>query len=249
MLINKFYFEEYPFKLKIKMPEFLTTRSTASEIEKIIYKAEKEIVIVSPFLKINKTFHERLLDASERGVPITLIYGKDDLKSRERNALRKLGTISMYFCENLHAKCYYNESNLVITSMNMHDFSEQNNREMGVLFTREKDADIYNDAIIEVQSILRIAEDDFIGNMASSIKQDSKYPEKLGYCIRCEERIDFDANKPYCSKCFRTWNNFGNIFYEETVCHSCGEYEDSSMEKPLCYSCYKQHNTSKYSSW
>lgn len=65
---------------------------------------------------------------------------------------------------------------------------------------------------------------------------------KLGYCIRCEESIPYNPDKPYCSKCYSTWLQFSNPFYEEKVCHSCGTRVKTSMEKPVCYSCYKKLN-------
>ncbi len=34
--------------------------------------------------------------------------------------------------QNLHAKCYLNEKAAIITSMNLYDFSQVNNNEMGV---------------------------------------------------------------------------------------------------------------------
>jgi hypothetical protein len=61
-----------------------------------------------------------------------------------------------------------------------------------------------------------------------------------GYCIRCEERIDFKPTKPYCGSCFSTWAQYENPDYVENVCHLCGEYEETSMNKPLDYDCFKE---------
>ena len=43
----------------------------------------------------------------------------------------------------LHAKCYFNEQNLVISSMNLYDFSEVNNWEMSILIDKDNDSEIY----------------------------------------------------------------------------------------------------------
>lgn len=137
------------------MAEFLTTHATAANIENIILNARQKLVLVSPYLQLSRAFFDRLKDSDERGVKIVLVYGKHQLKPNERNQLEKLKNLSLFFCENLHAKCYFNEDNMVITSMNMLEFSEKTNREMGVLAKRQDDAGIFKDAVREVQSIVR----------------------------------------------------------------------------------------------
>ena len=63
------------------MAEFLTTQGTSYHIENIIKNAKNKLVLISPYLKLSKTFFERLKDADRRGVKITLVYGKKDLNS------------------------------------------------------------------------------------------------------------------------------------------------------------------------
>ena len=41
--------------------------------------------------------------------------------------------VHLYFSKNLHAKCYLNEKKMIITSMNLYEFSQVNNREMAFL--------------------------------------------------------------------------------------------------------------------
>ncbi len=96
---------------------------------------------------------DRLSDANGRGIKILVIYGKDQLKPGEKDQLLKLKNLSLLFCENLHAKCYFNEDNMVITSMNMYEFSEKNNREMGLLINRASDSEAFSNAVKEIQSI------------------------------------------------------------------------------------------------
>lgn len=137
------------------MPEFLTTHKTASYIEDVIMKAKARLVLVSPYLDLSDALFNRLKDANNRNVQVTLIYGKDKLKPERKNQLKVLRNLSLFFCKELHAKCYFNETTMVITSMNMYEFSEKNNREMGVLITKEADTHVYNEASEEVESILR----------------------------------------------------------------------------------------------
>jgi phosphatidylserine/phosphatidylglycerophosphate/cardiolipin synthase-like enzyme len=195
------------------MAEFLTTNGTSYQIENIIIEAKTRLV-VSPYLQLSKTFYERLKDASNKRVSIKIIYGKDDLKPNERNSLADLNGVELYFFENLHAKCYFNETKMVITSMNMYEFSEKNNREMGVLIEKSKDSDIYEKAVAETQSIIQSAEQIALNKSNRPLAKEKKQTggstnknEKIvrGYCIRCQKRIEFDPSRPLCGDCYSTW--------------------------------------------
>lgn len=230
------------------MAEFLTTNGTSYHIENVIIGAKKKLVLVSPYLQISKTFFERLNDAANKNVEIKIIYGKDELKPNEKNSLAELKNIELFYFENLHAKCYFNESEMVITSMNMYEFSEKNNREMGVFITKSKDLELFDKAVNETLSIIQSSElikltktkRTFFQDKKNNNKNGKKKKPKRGYCIRCEERIPYDTEKPYCRDCFSTWSQFENPEYEDNVCHSCGEFEVTSMLKPICYDCYKE---------
>lgn len=135
------------------MAIFLTTASVASSIEDIIRKASSHLVLVTPFLKLNRHLIERLQDAERRKVQMTIIYGKEELAQNQLKILTKLNNLELLYCENLHAKCYYNENIMVISSMNLYEFSEKNNREMGVLIHKEEDSALFSDALEETISI------------------------------------------------------------------------------------------------
>ncbi len=87
------------------MAEFLTTSGIAHHLENIITSAKKKVVLISPYLKISKTFLERLKDADDKRVNIIIIYGKDELRSDELRNLTELHGVELHFFENLHAKC------------------------------------------------------------------------------------------------------------------------------------------------
>ncbi len=229
------------------MAEFLTTTGTSYHIEKIITEADKKLILVSPYLQLSKTLYERLLDASMKRVRITIIFGKDELKPNERKSLANLENLNLLFFENLHAKCYFNEKEMVITSMNMYEFSEKNNREMGVFVTRLNDEHLFQSAVNETYSIIQSSNSISLKvnnhNRNSTIKRGYYIPkikDTRGYCIRCEERIYYNPDSPYCRDCFSIWYQFENYEYEENVCHSCGRPGVTSMGKPECYTCYNR---------
>jgi hypothetical protein len=233
------------------MAEFLTTHGTAFHIENIIARAKRRLVLVTPYLQLSRTLYERLRDAAGRGVRITLAYGKSALSADEQASLSQLRGLSLYYSENLHAKCYFNEERMVITSMNLYEFSEKNNREMGVLVS--SDEKVYADAAAEVQSILAAAEAQSVaragqhGRVARRADRPATQPRRHGarrdaFCIRCARSIRYDPDLPYCDRCAEVWSAFENPDYVERVCHSCGRDARSSMNRPLCYACYREEH-------
>jgi hypothetical protein len=238
------------------MAKFLTTSGISYNIEKIIIEAKTKLVLVSPYLQISKTLYERLKDSSGRNVNIRIIFGKDELKPNERNSLAELKNVELFYFQNLHAKCYFNENSMVITSMNMYEFSEKTNREMGVLINRSIDKELFEKAMDETHSLLQSAEPiplkksergNLLQSNISEYGKNSTMSKKLvlGYCIRCETRIDYNPIRPYCGECFSIWVQFENPDYRESVCHRCGEYDDTSMNRPQdreCYNLWKKEN-------
>lgn len=226
------------------MIQFLTTTGIAAQIETIIRSAKKEIVLVSPFLKFTTNFIQRLQTADKRGVAIHVVYGKEDLQDEAKEALRKLDNLKLYFFKHLHAKCYFNEQSMVISSMNLYEFSEKNNREMGVLVT--KGEEVYHQAEMEAHSLMDHATKKSLKkprrkdrSKSSYTRTSSRKAKKRGYCIRCRQAITHDPTKPYCNSCYEIWSRWEDPLYTEKHCHSCGSQIESSMQKPQCYSCYK----------
>ena len=83
------------------MAKFLTTSGTSHHIENIILGAKKELFLVSPYLQISKTFFERLRDASNRGVSIKIIYGKNNLQEFQLRSLQEIKNIETKTSVNL----------------------------------------------------------------------------------------------------------------------------------------------------
>jgi len=242
------------------MAEFLTTHQIAANVESIIRDAKQKLVIVSPYIQLSKAFFGRLKDADERGVKIILIYGKDELKSTEKNQLLGLKNLALCFCENLHAKCYYNEDNMVITSMNMYEFSEKNNREMGVLIKSQEDPSVFKDAVREVQSMWRSSTKkegksyDYSREPTAESKQDTKPPtvpitEKMGAkdmlmgvlsTVLAGEKLD-----AYCIRCG------DRLPFDpyRPLCDECywswAVYQNPSYPEHYCHSCGEQTKTTK----
>ena len=102
------------------MAKFLTTTAIVAAIEKIIRDAQRELVIITPYVQMSKNVVTRLQDVSLKNVPVKVLFGKKQPRYEEIKVFESLSNVEMYFLEHLHAKCYYNEQQMVLTSMNLY---------------------------------------------------------------------------------------------------------------------------------
>ena len=242
------------------MVEFLTTSSIYDRLEQIIKDAGDRLVIVSPYLKVDPRIIEHLEDAANRGVSIRVIHGKRELRENEKNRLQPLSSVQsgmeLYFRENLHAKLYMNESKAILTSMNLHEFSQRFNDEMGILVSLETDPVLYRDIEKETERIYNHSkvspsaftkaataqtESRSVSGRTQAVTNPTSGIPKVGFCIRDKASIPANPLKPYCDRCYRSWNRYKDPEYEEKHCHICGKENDSTMVKPLCLPCYRRH--------
>ena len=141
------------------MAKFLNTSATNYFLEELIKNARDRLILISPFLKLNDRIKELLSDKDRLKIDVRIVYGKSELQPEEVNWLKELTYIRTSFCKNLHAKCYINEELCIITSLNLYEFSQINNNEMGILLERTSDPDLYKEAYEEAQRIIRISEE------------------------------------------------------------------------------------------
>lgn len=141
------------------MAKFLNTCATNYFLEEMIKEARERLILISPFLKLNDRMKELLADKNRLKIDVRIIYGKSELERKELEWLHSLTYIRTSFCRNLHAKCYMNEELCIVTSMNLYEFSQVNNNEMGILIRRAEDHQLYMDAYDEAQRIIRISDE------------------------------------------------------------------------------------------
>jgi hypothetical protein len=141
------------------MAKFLNTSATNYFLEELIKNAKDRLILISPFLKLNDRMRELLADKNRLEIDMRIVYGKSELAPEEINWLKTQTHIRTSFCKNLHAKCYLNEEFCIITSLNLYEFSQINNNEMGVLINCNNDTELYKDAYEEAQRIIRISDE------------------------------------------------------------------------------------------
>ena len=239
------------------MVKFLTTTGVSHQLEEIIKSANERLVLISPYLKINTRIKDLLEDQDRMKLDIRLVYRSRELRPEENDWLESMTSIRTSYCESLHAKCYLSEREALITSMNLYEFSQVNNDEMGLLVSREEDPDLYNEIFEESKRIIRKSEEIRVTVAKVADSQDvgePKGPEptrvrptvsvdvpKNGFCLRCKTDIPANPSQPYCRRCYTSWKRFENKSYEEKHCHICGSEFASTLLKPLCLACYRKY--------
>jgi len=141
------------------MAKFLNTSATNYFLEELIKTAKERLILISPYLKLNDRIKELLADKNRLKLDVRVVYGKNELQPEEINWLQELAFVRTSFCKNLHAKCYLNEGACIVTSLNLYEFSQVNNNEMGVFISRSDDAELFHDAQEEAQRIIRISDE------------------------------------------------------------------------------------------
>lgn len=139
------------------MVQILNTTGLNYHVEQTIANAEERIILISPYLKLSARIKELIEDKNRMKVDIRIIYGKSELNPKDHEWLVSLPYVRLSFCQNLHAKFYANESQSLICSLNLYDFSQINNHELGVLIVKDEDREAFNASITEAQRLIRIS--------------------------------------------------------------------------------------------
>ena len=229
------------------MAKFLNTKKAVSEIEDLIKDAEQTLILISPYLKLSKDFRELLEYRNSKNKITTVIFGKQELNPDEMKFLTGLRFLILKYKESLHAKCYLNDEKMIITSLNLYQFSMENNKEMGILLEKSNPADkeVFMEAMKEVEFISATSQTFALTDATSVLNvvqkkhvekiTISKDEKKQGFCIRTGVAIPFNTGKPLSSDAYKIWSKHSDSKYAEKYCHFSGEPSkgETSVSKPI----------------
>lgn len=232
-----------------QLAEIIYDEKVLPAIIDVIDGAKEYLVLVSPYNKYSTNLSHALERAAKRKVRITAVCRKDQEKDERAHLewLRADLGAKLHLVERLHAKIYFNESAGIVTSMNLHDSSATNSKEIGFS--------------IDDATTLRQVEDYVLGRLvehskpaetprdtskpktpvARPPKAESKLAPTRGLCIRCgKEEIPYNPDAPLCRECYGKWKVHGNRAYPEHYCHRCRKKRKTSFARPLCKPCYEK---------
>ncbi len=167
----------------------------SSEILNLINRAEKYIVLVSPYVNFRnwEGIKQEIEKAKQRGVKIEFItrYDVDNSKSWEQ--IEELG-IKPKLVKNLHAKLYYNEKNGIVTSMNLLTSSNLSAIEFGSIY----------DTTEEIQELKNFVKQFLIPHLETKLPSDEDmYLAKEKFIVALENSISNMTGR--YTRC--KWNN------------------------------------------
>jgi len=129
--------------------QFITTQGINYYLDELIKHAKQKIILITPYIKLNPRLQELLQEKKQEGVEIIFIC-KGDNRQEELAAY----STSVRVKTNLHAKCYFSEKEVVITSLNLYTFSQINNVEMGVYIKNDGANLLYTEVTNEVERLM-----------------------------------------------------------------------------------------------
>lgn len=135
------------------MPQILDTPDINARLAHLFEDARRYIVLICPYLKIARRLRRTIEVADSKGVSTFLIYGKEKLDGDTFSWFGGLRHSSIGCVPDLHAKLYMNEEYAVIASMNLYEFSQVNNEELGVLLGRREDRAAFKDLMFQVRRL------------------------------------------------------------------------------------------------
>lgn len=188
------------------MVEFLTTAGVSYHLEELIKQSNERLVLISPYLRLSTRIRELLEDKNRMKIDIRVIYGKSELRPDENNWLESMTSIRTSYCANLHAKCYMSERAALITSMNLYEFSQVNNHEMGVLVDRSQSEGLYRQIYEEAMRIVRLSDEVRVKVAVVPKEPEGDQPtEAAPGCPKCGEIMVLRTTKKGANKGKTFW--------------------------------------------
>lgn len=236
----------------------------------IIENARQEIILISPYIKLNKLLKEALQKhRNNKEFKLVVVYGKNEddkrlsLSEDDFSFFKTFKNVEVRYHPKLHAKMYANEFEVLITSMNLHDYSMKENIEVGIYLEMNLLSDIGNfftsniinsleaqakkfrkkvveESVIEFRK--QIKTETYLFGLMKSYSEPFIETEikRTGFCIRTGSPIPYNPHHPYCNDAYISWSKWKNDHYTEKYCHGCRKSYESSKSRPLCIECYWQ---------
>lgn len=205
------------------MAKFLNTTGVSYHLEELIKNTKDRLILISPYLQLHKRVKDHLENLNVQKKDIRIIYKENKLQFEESNWLERQIGIRTSQCGSLHAKCYLNENEAIVTSMNLYSFSQQNNDEMGIHVTKENDLDLYNDIYEEVQRLLTISEEIRVSVKKIDKEIEQKSEKTISEIVKTKDNSksnllttkEFSALTGFSSRKINTWFTDKKLMYKK----------------------------------
>ena len=239
------------------MAQILDSYNTSSAIYNIIHSAEKYVILICPFAPKDDSIFKDYIDKRKSDDVLLVFFLRsswsgnynDEYKNDDLSKIFKhYGTLKNVLIYRIpvtdtsfHAKCYFNESHFLISSMNL-SYAERTNSslECSALISKVNDLEEFSqcmkwfDLFCKYIGLHRYVKESILSNSL-----------KFGYCIMCGVNIAlmFDSiedNFPFCFECKCRYlnDNIRRISRTYRYCIKCGNPVGSiTISNPICWDC------------
>jgi len=118
---------------------FLFDNQLIAALEELIRKAKHRLLLISPFIDLDA----RMMDALREkkclhDFQLSVLFGKNEgnykrsMRGESLQFFMEFPNVEIRYNERLHAKFYQNDTEFIVTSLNLYDYSLANNIEVGV---------------------------------------------------------------------------------------------------------------------
>lgn len=246
------------------MAIFLTGNDLNAELENLFEYAEEYLILISPYIKLHDRFASVLKAKKDNpNLKIFVVFGKNEddfsksMKQEDFIFFKDFPNIEIRFEKRLHAKYYANENAAILASMNLYNFSQDNNIEAGVLTNRkgilesitgqdtlENDAAGYFQRVIEQSDLLFLKEPKFESKLMGISRR------YIGSEIEIDILSDFFNNKLDTDTVFKKHTYISKKSPKQMgFCIRTGTPIPFNAKLPMCDSAFqswKKFNNSEY---
>lgn len=211
------------------------------KLEDFIDQAKVELVFFSPYFKLHSRLKDRLsLRRHEYKLRIVVVFGKNEddpsrsLSMDDFEFLKSFPYITIKNEKRLHAKYYANEKEGMITSLNLHTFSIENNFEVGVLFKNK--------------GVLKKLADTALGSITSIISDTEDIgTDAFEYFINIYKNAElvFENEPQYESKLFGLQKNYigSRTLADNSARFFAGAIPEKIHSQPVVKYSYANHQS------
>ncbi|MBD0779303.1 hypothetical protein HPE56_15995 [Maribacter sp. ANRC-HE7] len=120
--------------------QFLFDNQLIAAVENLIRNSKNELLLISPFIDLDKRIQDALYEKIEKpDFKLRVLFGKNEnniyksIKNESLDFLKKFPNVEIRYNDRLHAKFFQNDTQFILTSLNLYNYSLANNIECGFL--------------------------------------------------------------------------------------------------------------------
>lgn len=187
--------------------EFLDENKLNSKIADILADATENVYIITPYIRLHSRIHDTLIEFRDQyNIRLHIVYRsnpkgkKQNLTREDFEFLKSFNNIVIYSNDRLHAKIYANDSEVLVTSMNLYKYSHDNNIEVGMVMSKnanDEERRNYDQAIHLIQRIQNTSVKEY-----EQFPEITKVPKKglLKYLTKSDIQINYKVTDHLTSK-------------------------------------------------